>query len=375
VSYSGPGRDAGHDLTDTEIRIGLLAPLTGARQAEGKALRQAAELAIEELNATSLPGARRLVLVARDESGQWGAASSEIVRFVFDDHAVALVTSTDGGAAHLAEQVANKVGIPVLTLSSDATTTQINLPWIFRLGPTDAAQAQVFAQDIYGRRKLQRVALICENDHDGRVGGEQFMIATRALNAPAPVAITVEPQSASRSATRPTGSSAQPEPQTAAADSRARLANVLESAQAVVIWSDAITADFFIGPLDGISLPLPVYICRKAAQSDAVSAGQLRCKLGGVEGCWTVGTEGASAIHQAFVQNYRWHYGENPGIAAAQAYDAVCLIAASLRLSGPNRARLRDALANAHNFPGASGVISFDHAGNDDSGVALFALP
>ena len=36
VSYNGPGRDGGHDLAGPEIRLGLLAPLAGPRQAEGK---------------------------------------------------------------------------------------------------------------------------------------------------------------------------------------------------------------------------------------------------------------------------------------------------------------------------------------------------
>ena len=59
VTYNGPGRDAGSDLGGAEIRVGLLAPLTGPRQAEGEALRHAAELAIEEENANSQPGGRR----------------------------------------------------------------------------------------------------------------------------------------------------------------------------------------------------------------------------------------------------------------------------------------------------------------------------
>ncbi len=197
VSYNGPGRDGAHDLAGPEIRLGLLAPLAGPRQAEGEALRRAAEMAIEEENAASLPGGRRLALVTRDESGPWGQASAQIVHMVFDDQAVALITSAEGGSAHLAEQVANKIGVPILTLSSDSTTTEINLPWIFRLGPTDAMQAQAFARDIYQNRKLQRVVLLTQDDHDGRVGGEEFEKAARAMNAPAPTRMMVEPEARS----------------------------------------------------------------------------------------------------------------------------------------------------------------------------------
>src|SRR5208283_4060922 len=119
VSYNGPGRDGGHDLAGSEIRLGLLTPLAGPRQAEGEALRRGAEMAIEEENVTSLPGGRRLTLVTRDESGPWGQAATQIVHMVFDDQAVALITSAEGGSAHLAEQVGNKIGVPILTLSSD----------------------------------------------------------------------------------------------------------------------------------------------------------------------------------------------------------------------------------------------------------------
>jgi len=57
-----------------------------------------------------------------------------------------------------------------------------------------------------------------------------------------------------------------------------------------------------------------------------------------------------------------------------QAYDAVRIIAAALRQSGSNRARLRDLLAKMKNFSGESGVISFDPAGNDLAAVTLARL-
>jgi branched-chain amino acid transport system substrate-binding protein len=357
VSYNGPGRDTAHDLTGREIRLGLLAPLTGPRKTEGDALQHAAEMAIEEANATSLPGGRPLTLVTRDESGPWGQASAQIVHMLFDDQAVALITSADGGAAHLAEQVANKVGVPVLTLSTDTTTTEINLPWIFRLGPADATQAQAFARDIYGTKKLQSVALVAEDDHDGRVGGDEFEKAARAMNAPAPTRITVEPD-------RPLVHT---------------LRDKLQGAQAVVIWADAAIANRLVGLVREDLPSAPLYLCRKAVDDDPRSEDATR-QFGAMRsskdpGVWTVAPpEGQGASREGFEQRYRQRFGTAPGIDAAQAYDAVRLLAASLRQSGPNRARLRDALAGVSSFPGASGIISFDHAGNDTSQPTLLKL-
>ncbi len=371
VSYNGPGRDGGHDLAGPEIRLGLLAPLAGPRQAEGEALRRAAQMAIEEENATSLPGRRRLTLVTRDESGPWGQASAQIVQMVFDDQAVALITSSEGGSAHLAEQVGNKIGVPILTLSSDPTTTEINLPWIFRLGPTDAMQVQAFARDIYQDKKLQRVVLLTQDDHDSRVGGEEFEKAARAMNAPAPTRMMIEPEARSidllyRSAERE-------EPRTSQTGPR----YVLQGAQAVVIWTNATTANLLVESLRDVLPSAPLYLCRKAAQGDWSGLSQPHCQSCSHQGAeiWTTQAPDAqSASQEAFAQRYRQRFGAEPGIGAAEAYDAVRVLAASLRQSGPNRARLRDALGQVTAFAGASGVISFDHAGNDLTRTTLVRL-
>jgi len=82
----------------------------------------------------------------------------------------------------------------------------------------------------------------------------------------------------------------------------------------------------------------------------------------------------ASLLRETFDQRYRARAGTSPTPAAAQAYDAVRLLAAALRRSGPNRARLRDALAELSSYTGASGVISFDHAGNDLTDTTLQRL-
>jgi ABC-type branched-subunit amino acid transport system substrate-binding protein len=66
--------------------------------------------------------------------------------------------------------------------------------------------------------------------------------------------------------------------------------------------------------------------------------------------------------------------GTAPSLAAAEVYDAVRLVAAGLRQSGPNRARLRDSLARVRDFAGVSGTISFDGAGNNRAEVALAPL-
>ena len=226
--------------------------------------------------------------------------------------------------------------MPVLTLSSDATTTEINLPWIFRLGPTDAMQAQAFARDIYQNRKLQRVVLLIQNDHDGRVGGEEFLKAAGEMNAPAPAQIIGDPEKLAED----------------------KLRKEMASAQAVVIWADATTANLLVPSFGrhcpSAALPVPQSGGGRLEHLES----QTHCPACGGDdaGIWTAQAPGARSVpHEAFAQRYRQRFGAEPGIGAAEAYDAVRVLAASLRQSGPNRARLRDALGRSFRLPRSLG--------------------
>jgi hypothetical protein len=84
----------------------------------------------------------KLLPVASDQN--WGAASTQLVKALMDEHALAVV-ALDRDAAHLAEQLALKTFVPVVALSSDKTLTSINIPWIFRMpaATTPAAALQL----------------------------------------------------------------------------------------------------------------------------------------------------------------------------------------------------------------------------------------
>ncbi len=87
----------------------------------------------------------RLIPVAAQQN--WGAASTDLVNALTDGHGVAIL-ALDRDAAHLAEQLALKMFVPVIALSDDRTLTSTNVPWIFRLpAHTGCSQAlQVIEQ-------------------------------------------------------------------------------------------------------------------------------------------------------------------------------------------------------------------------------------
>ncbi len=120
VDYAGP-RAA--NLPPGPVRIILFGP-AAAQAAQSPQV-------VAALSAATSIGPKWSLLPV--ESGQnWGAASTQLVRALMDQHALAIV-ALDRDAAHLAEQLALKCFVPVIALSNDHSLTSANVPWIFRL--------------------------------------------------------------------------------------------------------------------------------------------------------------------------------------------------------------------------------------------------
>ncbi len=359
-NYAGPARGSTWDETSKTVTIGLLAPMHGAEMAEGEALVAAANMALKDSTQRPLPGGRHVELAIGDESGPaWGHVSDVILHLVLQQHVVALITSSDGTDTHVSEQVGNRIGVPILTLSNDATTTQIDIPWIFRLGPSDMVQAQSIAQNIYRKRGLKQVMVIFAGDHDGRDGVAAMRQAARSLNAAVPEELALDPLRADFS-------------------SVVRLIQA-GSPQAIVLWTRADVAQRLLPMLRAAGISIPVYFSQQAAQAGSpltlTSTGAKRESAADSLSTWTLAARTEdTATRESFATRYLQQTGRPPSAAAAEAYDAVCLTVRALRAAGPNRARMRDQLARTRDYSGASGIIRFDREGNNTTQVHLVAL-
>jgi hypothetical protein len=75
---------------------------------------------------------------------QWGKSTNELVRAMTDERTIAVI-ATDRNSSHLAEQLGNRLFVPVLAVSSDRALTSMGVPWIFRVPTIDDAVAKLAA--------------------------------------------------------------------------------------------------------------------------------------------------------------------------------------------------------------------------------------
>lgn len=163
VSYAGPHRP---DVPAGAMKVILFGP-------------HAEEVAKSEEMQSQLrvgPGQSaewKLLPVASDQS--WGAASTQLVRALEDEHALAII-ALDRDAAHLSEQLALKAFVPVIALSEDRMLTSTNVPWIFRV-PATTTPAAAFrlvqsAESRSGANAEQLRAVLASGD---RIDGVAFL--------------------------------------------------------------------------------------------------------------------------------------------------------------------------------------------------------
>jgi branched-chain amino acid transport system substrate-binding protein len=120
VQYAGPSLP---DQQGSDIPIGIFGPHADEIVRSPEVMRLTTEMSGKGGHILLIPISSQL---------SWGKASNELIKAVYQDHALALI-ALDRPSSHLAEQIAVKSFLPVMAISSDRALTSTNIPWIFRL--------------------------------------------------------------------------------------------------------------------------------------------------------------------------------------------------------------------------------------------------
>jgi branched-chain amino acid transport system substrate-binding protein len=147
-------------LAAEEIKIGVLYPLTGGAAAEGRELRDGAELAVEIANNVkadldmamaknggikSLGGAK-IKLIIQDHQGNPQLGADLAKKLIQDDKVVGLMGAYHSAVTKTVAAVAERYGIPIINESSTSPAlTKEGLKWFWRTTPHDTT----FTNDLF----------------------------------------------------------------------------------------------------------------------------------------------------------------------------------------------------------------------------------
>jgi hypothetical protein len=294
-----PGEAAAGELPGglNDVPLGFFGP-EDVNHPQGGAIYMGVRLAVQDANRVLPAGAKPFRLAARWSDDPWRAGAAAVVKLVYTDQALAVIGGIDGATTHLAAQVAAKALVPVLDpVSTDESTNQAGVPWIFSWAPPDADLAGWLTRSIGGRRW----SLLASTRHDDR------HLAAALLKAAPPPAARVDFAQPDLGAVE---TALEPKPGVAvllaAAEATARLAPAL-----------AARAQVLTGP---------------AGRSRACAAARLQAPP-------------LCRPDPDLLARLEQRFQARPDSFSVLAYQATAELARAIRSAGASRAAVRDALA------------------------------
>ncbi len=347
--------------------IGVMLPLTGRYATFGQLVRRGMELAGELHDQTRPP----IRLVFRDS----GAAAEESARIVTElageAGVMAIAGPLTGGAAAVAAEQAQRIGIPLLSLSPRDGLPETG-SFIFRNSLTSRQQVEALVRHAMERQGITSFAVLHPESKLGYEMTDLFIREVQYRGGRVVATQTYDEKATDFRRQVKLLKGEDPNVPDEAAKERETVRRAPLPFQALFIPDYA----------DKISLIAPqlVFYGIEGAQLLGIngwnSPDLLRTTGRYLQGAIFVDgfflASADPAIRQ-FVDNYLTKYGEEPTILEAQGFDVANILFAQLdRPEIRSRQELQQALTQLVNFPGVSGSTSFGPGG--DALKTLFLL-
>ncbi len=335
---------------ETEVRIGFLGCMTGSSKAYSEEMLKGAMMCVEEINAAGGYHGKPVRLIVRDDEAIMGKDANEMVKLIFEDRVLAVLGSMSSDTTHVALRLALKCEVAeITTISTDPTITQIVVPWIFRCLADDWSQSRALAKYVFEERGFRRAALLEHNNRYGRMGSAELKRVAKRMQRPIQIAIKYPSKCTDD-------------------DIRGYLTRIQEyGADCIINWGLYPQGARIVKLMKEMDITIPFFGADGlVAQEFIKEAGEA---AEGVVVTYPYDYYREDPLTQDFNRRFEAKHGYAPDSFAAHGYDGMAIVWRAVQVGGLNRTRIRDAMAATKDFHGVTGMISFDHRGNDMRGV------
>ena len=336
--------------TRAQIKIGAAEALTGNAAQYGLPIRRGLELAASEINNGGGIGGQKLTLLIEDEQGKKEETINVFKKLIFQDKVLMLFGPTLSNSAQAADPVAQGARVVVFGTSNTADGITSIGNYVFRNSVTEADILPVTLRVAVQKTGLKKVAVLYGNDDIfTKSGYDNFKKALQDLKIPVTTTETFakgdvdfKPQLTKIKGSRP--------------DAIVLSGLVAEGAPIMVQARQLGISLPFIGG-NGMNSPRVFELAKE--NSDNLWVGSP----------WSV--ENPAAENQRFIAAYQKAHGSLPDQFAAQAYDAMHIVAEALKktkLTGnleSDRRALRESLPGIQ-WTGATGPFKFRQVAGRD---------
>jgi len=332
----GPGAGS----SSGPIVVGYYGDLTGRTSNFGQSTKNGVLMAADEINKAGGIDGRQVQILSEDDEGRPEKAATVATKLIDQDRVIALLGEVASGNSLAAAPKAQAGHVPMISPSStNPAVTQVG-DYIFRVCFIDPFQGEVMAKFAFNTLKAKKAAIMLDfNSPYSRGLTDFFEAAFKKFGGQ-----IVNKQSYTQGDR----------------DYKGQL-TAIRSDNPDVIYVPGYYGEVGVIAKQakqlGINVPL--------LGGDGWDATQL-WDLGGdslngdfISNHYSV--DDPSPAIQKFVGDYKGRYGRAPDALAALGYDAMRVLADSIKRAGTTEgAKLRDAIAQTKNFGGVTGTITID---------------
>lgn len=319
-------------------KIGVISYLSGGGAAYGEAIKQGLDMAKDEINAQ---GKLKIELQYEDSRGDKNEAINAANKLVNKDNVVGIIGPTLSGEMFAVGPIVNQAGVPIMGTSTTAEGITDIGDYVFRNALPESLAIPAAVKKAVTKYNLKKVALMYSNNDDFAVSGYKTMAQAAKDNG-------LQVLTTQTFADGDTDFSAQLTKIAALKPDAVFVSSLYQEAALVMKKARelGITVPFVGG--NGFNSPQLIKIAGKAAEGALVASP------------WFPGKDDPNV--KKFVDAYKAKYNKIPDQFAAQAYDALHIMASALEKAGSttDRKKLRDSLAQIKDFQGVTGKFAFD---------------
>ena len=322
----------------TEVKVGVILPLTGDKATFGQESLNGLKLALDKAG----KDAPQLKIQVEDTQGTPAGSAAAVNKLISTDRVAVIIGEVASSNTIAASTAAQSAKIPLVTHASTNDSITLGKDFISRICFVDSFQGAVMAKFALNNLKAKTAAILVDSDSDYSRGlrdsfKQTFVAAGGVIKDELVISYSQKDR-----------------------DFKTQLMKVRKATPDVVFIPGYYTQvgailrqakelklnTKFLGT-DGWDSPDLFKIAGAAAAGHYVSS--------------HFASDDTDPRVQEFVREYKVRNKENPGAMAALGYDAGFFMRAAIKKAGSSGpSKIRDAIASMKNFDGITGTITID---------------
>lgn len=328
-------------LSQSDIKIGILGPMTGPGSLMGQGQRDGALMVFDKINAEGGIKGRKIDPIVMDDQAQISLGINAAKKLVYKDEVLAVIGTPNSPVCLATMPITQEAKTPQIVFGVAPKITQMGDPWFIRVTPSDSILAENFVNFVTQELKIKKLAVFHDSSDYGKGGLSAVENKLKEYNL-APV--IVESFNVGDK------------------DFSAQLNKIKNAGVGgVFLWGLYVEGAQIVTQAKQLGLSMPFF-----ASSGVLQGAFLELAGEAAEGLYVVtyfSLENPAKDVQEFIRTYREKFQRDPTPTSGLAYDGANVLVEAINQFGTDKDKIMKALRSLKDYKGVTGRLTSDDTG------------